>query len=515
MGRTFARQDINIRESVSYDDARTVGATMESGSAHLEDDLNNLRTLRKLDLWADAAGNWHDDIQTYNSKKRGIAKLNEDLDELEEQAFLFRSQVSADVVVTAAQNWEMLVVASSEAPSETAAVGVVDTEGAVVAAHGGTFNTHALSEVAGQGPLRPSNLCLVTDSVTGQPIQSDGRDVFALLQSEIATDGHTFNDVDQRAQLSFVRPNAARDDLEACPVADIAGKTINYSYVRQMHLDNIPKWAWLSGAFLDDAALADVTLDRAIDNQSGVATQTQNVDWDISDDNELAFTSDSGGTDMLKLSPKAAGDEGQVNLKSLDINTVDPVDFDEGLKVDTYGEELNIGVSAGTIESTGANDLHLKGANELFLNDGNKPAGWSIASGIKLSEDAQEWTDFEAAFTEVSLLKAIIQAKTSASRTKGSAAVTSNVTANTNVTGAGGTPNVDTQLPNYNGLTFITDVDVFVNGELMRNGADASANHDVYPGDSPTNGDLKFEFALLGTGSKPDQITVLVNGTPT
>jgi hypothetical protein len=44
----------------------------------------------------------------------------------------------------------------------------------------------------------------------------------------------------------------------------------------------------------------------------------------------------------------------------------------------------------------------------------------------------------------------------------------------------------------------------------MRNGANSAANHDVYPGTSPANGDLKFEFALKGTGSHPDVITMTI-----
>jgi hypothetical protein len=59
---------------------------------------------------------------------------------------------------------------------------------------------------------------------------------------------------------------------------------------------------------------------------------------------------------------------------------------------------------------------------------------------------------------------------------------------------------------------FVTDVDVFVNGVLLRNGANAAANEDVYPGTDPSTGDLRFEFTLKGTGSKPDVVTVVVNG---
>jgi len=52
-------------------------------------------------------------------------------------------------------------------------------------------------------------------------------------------------------------------------------------------------------------------------------------------------------------------------------------------------------------------------------------------------------------------------------------------------------------------------VNVYLNGTLLRNGADAVADHDVYPGDDPATGDLKFEFPLRG-GPKPDVLTMEV-----
>jgi len=511
MGRTFIRQDDQIRESVLYDDTVAAGATMESSPGDLEDDLNSLRSQQKRAIWADAAGNWYDDIPTYNAKKRGVAKVNEDLDDLETKPLLFRNQKLDDISVPATQNY--VVLSGTEKPSETAAVDVVNTEGAVVAYYSG-FPGHSLVQVDGANDIKPNNLCLVVASSDGQPIQSGGRDVWALLQSEDSVDGHTFNDTDHRVQLSFVRVNSTGDDLEACPVADIESTTINYSYVRQSHLDNIPKWAFLTGAFLDQTAVGDVTLDLAIDNQTGIATQTgKDIDWDVADDYEMAFTSDSGGTDMFKLSPAAAGDVAQFNVDDLDVNTTNPADFSEGVKLDTGGEEIDIGVNAGFIESTGSNDLTVKGAAELLLEDVNRAGSTWAQVGIKLSETTQEWDDYESQFGgEVSLLKGIVDAAKASGRSKGVAACTADIAANTNVTGAGGSPNIDAQLPDYSAVTFVDDVDVFVNGELQRNGADASANHDVYPGTTPANGDLMFEYKLHGTSSKPDQITMIVHG---
>ena len=66
--------------------------------------------------------------------------------------------------------------------------------------------------------------------------------------------------------------------------------------------------------------------------------------------------------------------------------------------------------------------------------------------------------------------------------------------------------------------TFVDDVDVFINGLLQRNGANAAANHDVYPsavaaerqfGCFYAEYDLKFR-----AGVRPDVITMLVWGDP-
>jgi hypothetical protein len=57
--------------------------------------------------------------------------------------------------------------------------------------------------------------------------------------------------------------------------------------------------------------------------------------------------------------------------------------------------------------------------------------------------------------------------------------------------------------------TFLTDYDVFLNGNLLRPGADASANNDYYPGTSLANGQLRFEFDLKGSTVNPDVLCVI------
>jgi hypothetical protein len=487
---------------------------MESSAATLLDDLNSLRS-QVNNMLNVSSGNWYDDVPTINSKKRGIYQLNTDLDDIEIKPLLYHTTaLSTDITVPATQNYVVLSVAGSEAPTQSAAVGAVTTEGAVVASHSGTFGTHSLDEVAGTSQLLPKNIVEVRDASTGQRLQSSGRDVFALIQSESSTDGHTFDDTSNRVQLSFVRYTAGLDDLEACPVSDIESEVINYAYPVRIHFDNIPEDAYLSGAFVDLSASVDVTLSNAIANQSGTANQSKDIVWNIVDTYSLSFTSDSGATNVIDISAEAAGDTVTIN-GDLDVNTTNAADFNQGAKFDTSGTTISIGDTAGEISSAGglkvasggAADIEVEGANEVLFDDVNR-SGWT-ATSVKLSEDNASWTNYKTAFGEVSLMDAIYQAGTSGTtREKDVAYVTASggIAADTNVTGAGGTPNISAQLGDYSGVTFVDDVDIYINGLLQWNGADAAANNDVYPGDTPANGDLKFEYKL----KQNDVITMII-----
>jgi len=66
------------------------------------------------------------------------------------------------------------------------------------------------------------------------------------------------------------------------------------------------------------------------------------------------------------------------------------------------------------------------------------------------------------------------------------------VVAGTNITGAVGAPNLNTQLLNYLLVDFVEDVNVYLNGQAMENGPDAGTPNDVYPGTNQATGDLKF-----------------------
>lgn len=528
MSRTFVQQDTQIYSSPTYNDAMAAGSTLQSGATSLQDDLNGIRSQLKRILHSASAGNWYDAIPfPGGSTARGIEQLAAGVYSLEQHKFLFSVSLLTDITVPGAQNWVVLTVASNEAPTELAAVGAGTANGAVVASLAGATGAHALTLVSGSNALSPKNLCVVVDGSTGQPIQATsgagiGKDVFALIQAQSGVvDGDAFTDSTKRVQLSFVTANATDDALIACPVADIAGRSINYTYVRRINLDSLPEQAFLSGVFVDKTvAASDITLDKALDNQTGPITQTdRNIDWRITNTFAFRFQRSDGAQDFFSITPNVAGTTLAVNVTDESHTTVNPATYTKGLQVATSTTQLNLGTTAGEISSAGAltlssaaaQNLRLNSASSLYLDDSNQTSSaWVDTQGVKLSTTTSDWDNFRTAFGEVSLLNAIYQARNTTSRTKSVAVVTATaIAADVNVTGAGGAPNIDVQLSDFSARTFITGVDIYLNGMLLRNGADGATTNDVYPGTTPANGDLKFKFALKG-GSRPDVITMVL-----
>ena len=307
-----------------------------------------------------------------------------------------------------------------------------------------------------------------------------------------------------RAQISFVRQNAAGTDLELCPAADIQGKNIAYSTRERVRLEDLNEVDFLNGAVVDiGAGSASVTRQVGYTNQGTtpvdlVTNATLDLEgaglvWAIRDDLEAT---------LFEIIEGSAGSTSQVNIRS----DVDEFDVDaavnnylNGISVDTgaAGTTINLGVTANQIDSGGAlavasggsGDLKLAGAANLRMTDQYEPAGWS-EDGIQLSDAAQTWTDFEAAFGEVGVMDAILQAYNKTGRRKVYSICT---TADADVSGPSDDNNLDTDLGDLSAGTFTTDYDIYLNGVLQYNGANAAANKDVYPGTALADGQLKFE----------------------
>lgn len=520
----FARQDAQLGSTrdtiVGFVDNTTPSlANFETNAGNLATDLNNVRSSLHM-LLDNQSSNWYGALVVPSAldtgSARGVNDLNTDLHELERQRFLVPRKLLVDVSVGGADDF--VILGAGELPTNTtAAVGAVTTLGTVVAAHAGTFGTHSLDEVGGAHALAPKNLLEITDNA-GDPILSSGRRIWGLLQTETATDGHTITDATTtRAQISFVRPNAAHTDLEACPAADIQGQTIRYCYVERIAFDDLTEQDFLArGASIDiGAGAASVTRQVAYDNQGATPVdlttaaildlEGAGLAWRVRDDLEAT---------LFEIVEGSAGGTSQINVSSdvdeLDIDAV-VVDIANGATINSGGTRpIAIGTTDGVIEST-AGDLLLDSASLLAFADSFK-AGSTFATDLVLADSSAEWDNFDTEFGEVSLLNAIVQAKNSSTRTRVQSTMTSNVAADTDVNGPGGAANADTNLPAYDSVTFLTDVDVFLNGELLLNDAANGGDGGVYPGTSAAAGDLRFNGQLRGTGNNPDRLIVIVNG---
>lgn len=518
MGRTFLRQDVQIDRSETYDDSVAPSiANYQTNPASLEADLNNVRSMLSY-LKDKQSGNWYDTLlspSTFESgTTRGVDNLNQDLHDLERKRVLRTVTSVVDVTVPAAQNW--VVLALGELPTNTtAAIGAVTTRGTVVAT-ATSFAAHNLDEVSGSSAISPKNLVGVVDASTRDPVlDSSGRVIYGLAQCESSTDGSTMTGTTpNRMQVSFVVLNAAGNDLIACTVADIQGKIVDFQWVERVYLLGLSEQDFLRGAAVDVPSSATVTRQVAYDNQGTTPVEltgnalldlnSAGIYWQIRD---LANASlfkvtegSTGGTTVLEV----GGD-----VDTFDVNAV-VNDFAAGVTARSGGSyPIAVGVTDGTLATT-AGPLRVAGYTDLYLDDANQTGStWAQTNGIKLSAATAEWDLFETNFGEVSLLNAINQAYAGTVRSKVYAVVTTTINADTNASGPSGDNNLDTNLGDLSGGNFINDYDVYLNGVLLRGGADASANHDYYPGTSLAAGQLKFEFKLTASGSHPDQLTIV------
>jgi hypothetical protein len=408
---------------------------------------------------------------------------------------------------------DVKILAAGQLPSNlTAAVGAVTTRGTVVAAHPGTFGVASLAEVSGSTAISPKSIVEVVSADTRDPILSGGRVIYGLLQGESGlTDGTTITDTTTtRVQVTFVRINAEGNDLETIDGADLGGQDVNFAFTERKALEDLNEQDFLRGAVVDVPASTTVTRQIGYDNQGTVPVDlTTNATLDLEGPGLVWSIRDDLQANLFRIIEGSAGGTSEVQIASdVDKFNVDAVDNDflNGVKVDTgsAGTTINLGVTANQIDSGGAlsilstgADLSLAAGLELNLTDSYRAGStWSLTDGIALANSSAEWSAFEAEFGEVSLLNAIVQALSMSDIVKTFANVTANVNADVDVGGTGGGANLDAQLNNLSTGSFLNDHDVFLNGELLRPGADASANNDYYPGTSLALGQLKFEFKL-------------------
>lgn len=515
MGRNILRQVTQIRPSDTYDDSVAPSlANYETNPANVEDNLNHLRSAVQNILNRNGAsfpsGNWYDDLTQptalENGTIRGVDAVNDALHAVEKKRVL-REVWSLTDFTPGAVNVHILT-AGQLPTNTTAAIGAVTTLGTVCAT-ATTFGTGSASDVvAGSTDISPKNLMPLVDGDSRDPIlDGSGRRVYGLMQSESSTDGSTLSGTTpDRAQISFVVINSTGDGLELTTLG--ASQEVNFASIERVRLEDLNEQDFLKGATVDVPAGSTVTRQVAYDNQGTTAVDLTNaatldlegagLTWTIRDDLEAVLFQITEGS-ATSASKVAVEDD----VDEFDVDAV-VSDFLNGIKVDTgtAGTTINIGVTANQIDSTGALTAQAGGVLKLASTGGNvrftdqyEPAGWSL-DGIALSDAAQTWTDFEAEFGEVGLMDAILAASKAGGIRKVHATCTSTTTANNDVSGPSNDNNLDTDLGDLSAGSFVDDYDIYVNGVYQRPGADAAANHDVYPGTSLANGQLMFEYTI-------------------
>ena len=389
-----------------------------------------------------------------------------------------------DVTVPSSQNYVVLSQSGGETPTRPIAKGST-TEGAVSAELPGDVGSHSLVEVAGNSALNPKNLCLVFDASNGDPIESAGRQVYALLQCENgATDGGSWNDTDNQGQLSFVRPNSTYDDLEACPVADIENEIINYVYADREDLAAWSEQDFRQSAVLVDLAAPGVTqsLDIAYNGGSVVDVDDTDVEWRLTDLKTFAVTDDDGTDKILLVQALAAGDEVEINAL-LDMNG----NVDGGSFKATFNS-TEIGGAVGRVASVGAQDLLLYSTQDVKYTTVRE-------TGFPLDDASAGPVSALTGGPHASVAAAIAHAMTigGVDLTIGVTVLTSNYNQDQNIPGGAG--GLDILAPHSIDMNTPSGVDtlIFLNGRLLY-GGNGSTNNDVYAGDTPANGDIKIDF---------------------
>ncbi|RYF12260.1 MAG: hypothetical protein EOO40_01685 [Deltaproteobacteria bacterium] len=527
MARTYIRPDTQIEASLNYLSSAPAGVTLQNTAVSIEDDLNALRVQVSRVLDASLGGNWYDDIATtQNGKKRSVKQLNNSLDGLETKTVLARLSSGSVVSVPTGQNYVVLSAATSQAPAQPLAIALT-TLGAVTAQsalNGAAFSANELSVIAGTISSQPRNLCVVRDAATLQIIESNGFDIFALLQAEsTATDGSNANDTSggNRLKLSFVTINASTGNLQAAAAADIGGHSINFSYVYRNTLLNMPEQYFLGNAqYVDQIGDQNVTLSRAALNQGNMPVNlNSDIIWRIPAGNNYKFQTASGGTDLFSITPTATSNAAVFNTDTLAFNTTSPVTSVKGVQVASGGQQINIGLTPGAVSTAGNLTLATTGTSgaintaasgAITWSDGYEAASTWTTGSLALSSSTAEWNSYKSYFGETSIMAGIVLAAQKASNITRWATITSLIVpAGTAISGAGTTPNLSVQLPSYYGTTnMVSNVLVWLNGTLMEQGASTTdTSADWYPVNS-SSGDIKFTFPLR----RGDKIAIKVEG---
>lgn len=519
MARTFISQLSQVAASEGYDDSLVIGDGLVTGSTSLQTDLNAIRTMIKH---AVGQANWYDPLAN-----RDISSIDTDLQTVEEKNFLYRSQNLALVSIATGSNFVTLSTETGTAPTGN----VAGASGAGVVVGLATYNAHSMAIVSGSSAVKPKNLISIRDAYTHDVLTSSlsgGQTIYGLLQVESgATLGAAIDDSANRAQISFVYENA-NGQLVAAPSSDIGGRVINYNYTVRDQFQNLPEDATLAGDVFVDVPemflMSDITLDRALDNQGSTPTTTTS-DITVDMGAGLSWTFQSEGSDALKI------DGNEIVVSSLTSSFKSDVNaFDKSITVDSTGTSVVVG--NGTVSTSFGDDMFLNAGNLLVMTDVNNPANLAgLESGVKLAASASSWSDWSGLFGDKGIMDAVHWAYTDLSsslsndgsnlqsaidaaisgslrRERGNITVDNNISADTDVGLSSDGVDSTGLPPDFAGFDFEKDVEIYLNGVLLRPGTDSGNANDVYPG-TVVGGvlqNLKFPYTVT-VGS---QIVVVV-----
>lgn len=532
MARTFISQPTQVFRTEHYDDTLSAGSTLQSSATSVEYDLNAIRSQIRRLLWAGVSGSWYDAITAPSGtiSARGLNTINTDLTDLEQKRFLYRKHNLNLVNVATGSNFALLSTSLGTAPNNYAVVyhpllSVTAASGTIVALLSGSegaYGSHSVAQASGSSVLVPKNLVLVRDAWTGLPLTASvGRDVYGLLQAESGTlTGDAFNDSSRRTQISFVYETVfnGTSSLAAASTALVGGRTVQYSYVTRTSFDDLPEDACLnttvfvdmpegSGGSGGSVTLSDITLNNAIDNQVGAATMAQNITVQMAAGTTWSFT--SGSTPLWSLTSSDSTDTLVAAVDRFSVSSSNPSTFQSGISVSTGSTSIGIGVIAGAIHTLAGNSLLLSGGLQLQFADSYGAASTYSGGIMPFATATIEWNEFVTNFGSRSVISTLNYLSQSISGTikrhRYTAGVSANLNPDINITFP---TNLDAQLGSYVGRSFINDVDVYLNGVLLLPGITGSNPNDVYPGTSPSTGDLKFPYAI----SSGSIITMVVHG---
>jgi hypothetical protein len=483
-----------IRKTDDPDDTLT-GTQVEGVESSAVDHLDFLKGVLsqfKRIIHGDDSGNWFDDIADVFTTPASLKALHARAT-LEGKNVLANRANLTDITVTTSQNWMELT--GSNKPDKNIAI-AGSALGAVTAQLVGAIGSHSLTEVSGSNTLRPKNLVNVFDGATGDAILSSGRRVYGLLQvGSAATDGNPFGNTssDDQGQLSFVRANATYDDLEACPVADIEGKAIVYTFSWRESVADLPEEFFrgdLESA--DPQAGVTVSLDSAYDGGYLMTVDGTDVDIRLADTKSWVFRAGTGSALVTITRNDSTGDEVQLDVDILDVNNATDANFLNGALFDTGGTTINVGVTAGQIDATAleleatTGDLSLVAADDISF----KTVRESTALPLDDATAGKISTLFSQSFASISAAIKYAGEHGGVDMSLKVTTLGSNYAQGDNIPGA--VQNVTTYPIDMNTPGGVKQL-VFLNGRLLL-GGNGSTKNDVYVGTTAADGDIKVDF---------------------